>query len=31
MKKNLALLMLVGFLATQAYAAPITTTKAKAA
>ncbi|AUD04773.1 hypothetical protein [Spirosoma pollinicola] len=30
MKKNLALLMLVGFLATQAYAAPITTTKSKA-
>lgn len=31
MKKNLALLMLVGFLATQAYAAPITTSKPKAA
>ncbi|MVM38899.1 hypothetical protein GO730_17385 [Spirosoma sp. HMF3257] len=30
MKKNLALLMLVGFLATQAYAAPITTHKPKA-
>ncbi|SOD92697.1 hypothetical protein [Spirosoma fluviale] len=29
MKKNLALLMLVGFLATQAYAAPIKTSKPK--
>ncbi|QMW01303.1 hypothetical protein [Spirosoma foliorum] len=31
MKKNFALLMLVGFLATQAYAAPITTHRPKAA
>ena len=30
MKKNFALIMLVGFLATQAYAAPITTRKPKA-
>ncbi len=30
MKKNLALIMLVGFLATQAYAAPIKTYKPKA-
>ncbi len=30
MKKKLALIMLVGFLATQAYAAPITTHKPKA-
>lgn len=31
MKKNFALLMLVGFLATQAYAAPIKTSRPKAA